>query len=240
MELFQLYLTTAENLKTISSSAVHQLQTRYIPGGFYLSGYVLTLFCGLGWRSMKQTTPRYRQLGQDRGVKKQPGFGGVFLRWRGWVKKATFHSEVTVSLFQVMDVWRQKSVWEMRFANPPLWAWEQLPPAEGRAMNSIPTSKLLLTHCSQQGYSCEPSVTQGQCFHCLLKATLWPLTRPSSSALSHWWTATTDPGALPVASEHPCAQGTQPWAGVILLPGTPSQLFHKAATWIKHSLKNLS
>lgn len=137
MELFQLYLTTAEKLKTISSSAVHQLQTRYIPGGFYLSGHVLSLFCGLGWRSMKHTTPSYTQLGQDRGFKKQPGFGGFF-------EDGTFHSEVTVPLFQDMDVWRQKSVWEMRFANSPLWAWEQLPPAEGCAMNSIPTSKLLL------------------------------------------------------------------------------------------------
>lgn len=74
MELFQLYPTTAENLKTISSSAVHQLQNRYIPGGFYLSGHVLTLFCGLGRRSMKPTTPSYTQLGQDSGVKKQSGF----------------------------------------------------------------------------------------------------------------------------------------------------------------------
>lgn len=144
MELFQLYLTTAQNLKTISSSAVHQLQTRYIPGGFYLSGHVLTLFCGLGWRSMRQTTPSYTQLGRDRGFKKQPGFWGFF-EGGGDGKNSTFQSEVTVSLFQVMDVWRQKSVWEMRFANSPLWAWEQLPPAEGCAMNSIPTSKLLLT-----------------------------------------------------------------------------------------------
>lgn len=78
MELFQLCLTTAEKLKTIPSSAVHQLQTRYILVGFYLPGHVLTLFCGLGWRSMKHTTPSYTQLGQDRGFKKQPGFGSFF------------------------------------------------------------------------------------------------------------------------------------------------------------------
>lgn len=89
MELFQLYLTTAENLKTISSSAVHQLQTRYIPGGFYLSGHVLTLFCGLGWRSMRQTTPSYTQLGRDRGFKKQPGFWG-FLKEKGMEKIQPF------------------------------------------------------------------------------------------------------------------------------------------------------
>lgn len=76
MDLFQLYWTRAENLKTISSSAVHQLQTRYIPGDFYLSGHVLTLFCGLGWRSMRQTTPSYTQLGWDRGFEKQPGLWG--------------------------------------------------------------------------------------------------------------------------------------------------------------------
>lgn len=159
---------------------------------------------------MKQTTPSYTQLGQDRGVKKQPGFGGVFFEDGGDEEKnATFHSEVTVSLFQVMDVWRQKSVWEMRFANPPLWAWEQLPPAEGCAMNSIPTSKLLLTHCSQQDYSCEPSVTQGLCFHCLLKATLWPLTGPSSSA-SH-----TD-GLQPLTLVH------SQWPQSILVPRVPN------------------
>lgn len=46
----------------------------------------------------------------------------------------------------------------------------------------FPQAKLLLTHCSQEHYSCEPSVTQGLCLHCLLKATLWSLTGPSSSA----------------------------------------------------------
>lgn len=87
MELFQLCLTTAEKLKTIPSSAVHQLQTRYILVGFYLSGHVLTLFCGLGWRSMKHTTPSYTQLGQDRGFKKQPGFGSFFEDWGDGKKK---------------------------------------------------------------------------------------------------------------------------------------------------------
>lgn len=51
--------------------------------------------------------------------------------------------------------------------------------------------------------------------------------------LSHWWTATTDPAALPVPSEHPRARGTQAWADVILLPGTLPQLFHKAATRVR-------
>lgn len=144
MELVQLCLTTAEKLKTIPSSAVHQLQTRYILVGFYLSGHVLTLFCGLGWRSMKHTPPATHSWDKTGGLKNNLGLG-VFLKIEEMEKKnATFHSEVTVPLFLVMDVWRQKSVWEMRFVNSPLWAWEQLPPAEGCAVNSIPTSKLLL------------------------------------------------------------------------------------------------
>lgn len=44
-------------------------------------------------------------------------------------KKATFHGEVTASLAHVRDAQSLKAVCEMRFANPPLLAWEEQSPA---------------------------------------------------------------------------------------------------------------
>lgn len=176
---------------------------------------------------MNQTTPSYTQLGQD-GGKKTTWALGFLWRWRGWGKNGTFHSEVTVSLFQVMDVWRQKSVWELRFANSPLWAWEQLPPAEGCARNSLPTSKLSLTQIvplQPTGLLMWAQCDPGALFSLsIIKGYSVVTHRTKLIFLSHWWTATTDPAALPVASEHPRARGIQPWADVILLPGTLPQL----------------
>lgn len=92
-----------------------------------------------------------------------------------------------------MDICSQKVVWEMGFAHSCLWTWEQQPPAsqasdtaKGWVINSLfPQANYYshkYFHCSQQDYSRETSVTQGLCFHCLLRATPWPLTGTNSSA----------------------------------------------------------
>lgn len=213
MKLFQLYLTTVENLKRIYSSAVHQLQTRYIPGGFYFSVHILTLFCGLGWSSMKQTTPSYTQLGQDRRVKNQPGFWGFF-KMEGMGKKVepfTVKRLCLCSRSWVLGGRNQSGSWDL-LIHPfgpgsschlqRAVLWTLFPQAK-----SYPHKQF---HCSQQGCSCEPSVTQGLSFHCLLlKATLWSLTGPSSSS-SH-----TD-GLQPLTLLH------SPWPQSILVPGAPT------------------
>lgn len=74
-----------EDLFICCTSVSNQLYSRV----FLFIRSFFTLFCGLGWSSMKQTTPIYTQLEQD-GGKKTTWALGFFWRWRGWEKMEPF------------------------------------------------------------------------------------------------------------------------------------------------------
>lgn len=212
----------------ISPSAVHQLQNRYISGGFHQVTFSPSVG-GLGWTSMKQTTHSYMQAGTDRSFKNNR-VSFPFLN-------ATFHSELTTSL--VPGDWSLESESNLGdkiclFIPLDLRAAATCKSSSWHCKGLcyellIPTSKLLLTQIvllQSTGLFTWDQYDSRAMFSLSIKGYSVATHRTKLICLSHPWTATIDPGAV------------QAWPQSIFMPWVPNhrQMFSSC----RHTLKALS